>query len=96
MVVDIQKTGSVEEFYRFGVDIGGTFTDCVVISETSGAMWLDKVLTTKADPSDGFMECVERFWYATSGRSASLRFFAPIFIILFTSYALYVEHHSRP
>jgi hypothetical protein len=39
---------------------GGTFTDCVVISESSGEMWLDKVLTTKSDPSDGFMECVER------------------------------------
>jgi N-methylhydantoinase A len=60
MAVEIQRTGSVDEFYRFGVDIGGTFTDCVVISETSGEMWLDKVLTTKSDPSDGFMECVER------------------------------------
>jgi N-methylhydantoinase A/oxoprolinase/acetone carboxylase beta subunit len=60
MVSETRETDPVEEFYRCGVDIGGTFTDCVVISESSGEMWLDKVLTTKSDPSDGFMECVER------------------------------------
>ena len=31
---------------RFGVDIGGTFTDLVVIDEASGAIRVGKVLTT--------------------------------------------------
>src|SRR6266508_3469095 len=36
---------------RLGVDIGGTFTDLVVIDETSGAARVDKVLTTPKDPA---------------------------------------------
>jgi len=36
---------------RLGVDIGGTFTDLVVIDETSGAARVGKVLTTTKDPA---------------------------------------------
>src|SRR2546422_11306356 len=36
---------------RLGVDIGGTFTDLVVIDETSGAARVGKVLTTPKDPA---------------------------------------------
>ncbi|MBI2462557.1 MAG: hydantoinase/oxoprolinase family protein, partial [Candidatus Rokubacteria bacterium] len=36
---------------RIGVDIGGTFTDLVLIDERSGALAVDKVLTTPKDPS---------------------------------------------
>ena len=38
---------------RFGVDIGGTFTDLVVIDEESGAIRVGKVLTTAKDPAHG-------------------------------------------
>ena len=31
---------------RLGVDIGGTFTDLVVVDETTGAVRVGKVLTT--------------------------------------------------
>jgi N-methylhydantoinase A len=42
--------------YRVGVDIGGTFTDVVVFAEHSGALHVAKVLTTPADPSQGFLD----------------------------------------
>jgi N-methylhydantoinase A len=41
--------------YRLGIDIGGTFTDGVVIDEKTGEMSIEKVLTTPADPSEGFL-----------------------------------------
>ncbi len=40
--------------YRIGIDIGGTFTDFVLVREDSGAMRFAKALTTPRDPS----ECV--------------------------------------
>ena len=36
---------------RLGVDIGGTFTDLVVIDETTGAARVGKILTTPKDPA---------------------------------------------
>lgn len=38
---------------RLGCDIGGTFTDFVLFDEDSGAIWVNKCLTTPADPSEG-------------------------------------------
>ena len=37
--------------YRLGVDVGGTFTDLLLIDEASGHMFQDKVPTTSEDPS---------------------------------------------
>jgi N-methylhydantoinase A len=37
--------------YRAGVDIGGTFTDLLLLDEDSGDMVIGKVLTTPGDPS---------------------------------------------
>lgn len=45
---------------RFGIDVGGTFTDAVSVDEANGAVWIDKVPTTPADPSEGFLLCVQR------------------------------------
>src|SRR3989304_36510 len=39
--------------YRLGVDIGGTFTDLVIIDEASGAVRVGKLLTTPKDPAQG-------------------------------------------
>src|SRR5437867_7867522 len=36
---------------RLGVDIGGTFTDLVVIDETTGVTRVGKILTTPKDPA---------------------------------------------
>ncbi|MGB7406249.1 MAG: hydantoinase/oxoprolinase family protein, partial [Pacificimonas sp.] len=37
--------------YRLGVDVGGTFTDLLVIDEATGRTWRDKVPSTPSDPS---------------------------------------------
>jgi len=36
---------------RVGVDIGGTFTDLIIVNETTGAFAVGKTLTTPSDPS---------------------------------------------
>ena len=45
--------------YVVGVDVGGTFTDGVVLDVESGRFWRIKVLTTVEDPSVGVVECVK-------------------------------------
>ena len=45
---------------RIAVDIGGTFTDATLIDEESGNVSIAKVLTTPSDPSEGFMQAVDR------------------------------------
>ena len=40
---------------RLGVDVGGTFTDLLLVDQASGAMHIAKVPSTPADQSDGFM-----------------------------------------
>ncbi len=42
--------------YRLGFDIGGTFTDCVLVDDATGAMTLGKCLTTPDDPARGVKE----------------------------------------
>ena len=37
--------------YRVGVDIGGTFTDLIVVDSATGAFTVGKLLTTPDDPS---------------------------------------------
>lgn len=37
--------------YRVGVDIGGTFTDLILVDTTTGAFRINKTLTTPHDPS---------------------------------------------
>jgi N-methylhydantoinase A len=46
--------------FRIGVDIGGTFTDAMLVNEQTGETWLRKVPTTPSDPSVGFIDATER------------------------------------
>ncbi len=50
--------------YRAGIDIGGTFTDLVLIDDATGRQAVGKVLSTPEDPSeaveDGLVELLER------------------------------------
>jgi N-methylhydantoinase A len=46
--------------YKLGVDIGGTFTDIVLINEKFGEIHIDKVLTTPDDPSQAVITIVQR------------------------------------
>jgi len=45
---------------RLGVDIGGTFTDAVMMEESTGEIRLIKMSTTPQDPSIGFMNVIQR------------------------------------
>jgi N-methylhydantoinase A len=50
--------------YRLGCDIGGTFTDFVLVNDETGEFQINKCLTTPGDPSDaveqGIQELLER------------------------------------
>jgi N-methylhydantoinase A len=47
------------ENIRVGVDIGGTFTDCVLLGETGGRL-TTKALTTPDDPAQGVIDGLEQ------------------------------------
>ena len=41
-----------DQYYRLGCDIGGTFTDFVLLNDQTGELTINKCLTTPKDPSD--------------------------------------------
>jgi N-methylhydantoinase A len=45
-----------KDFYRLGCDIGGTFTDFVLVNDRTGRFHVYKCLTTPADPSEAVEE----------------------------------------
>ncbi len=46
--------------YRLGIDVGGTFTDLLLLDVRSGKTFLVKTPSTPQDPSRGIMEGIER------------------------------------
>jgi N-methylhydantoinase A len=46
--------------YRLGVDVGGTFTDLLLVNEKSGGTWSAKVPSTPADQSVGVLNGIAR------------------------------------
>lgn len=46
--------------YRLGVDVGGTFTDVLLVDETSGATWRAKTPSTPADQSVGVRNGIDK------------------------------------
>ena len=54
-----------------GCDIGGTFTDFILIDEATGQIEVDKVLTTPADPSDAVEEGLRNLEEVANGCVAS-------------------------
>ncbi len=57
--------------FMVGIDVGGTFTDGVVIS-SDGGIRLFKTPTTPANPSEGFLNCITK---AASSHGMSVRDF---------------------
>ncbi|HEY0940242.1 MAG TPA: hydantoinase/oxoprolinase family protein [Steroidobacter sp.] len=46
--------------YRLGVDVGGTFTDLLLVDDTKGDAWSAKVSSTPADQSIGVLNGIAR------------------------------------
>jgi N-methylhydantoinase A len=46
--------------YRLGVDVGGTFTDLLLVNEKTGSTWSAKVPSTPADQSVGVLNGITR------------------------------------
>jgi N-methylhydantoinase A len=55
-----QAPGRAVRRVRVGIDTGGTFTDVVVLDETTGAVFATKTPSTPANPADGFMAGVRQ------------------------------------
>ena len=49
----VSPAGSRPPSYRIGLDIGGTFTDFILVDGITGAVRLHKCLTTPHDPAEG-------------------------------------------
>ena len=58
--------------YRLGCDIGGTFTDFVLLDETTGQLRIAKCLTTPGDPSDAVEEGIHALERQVPGFVADL------------------------
>lgn len=48
------------QVYQLGVDVGGTFTDFVVLNTETGALLREKCLTTPDDPVQGILNGIRR------------------------------------
>jgi len=51
-VTDVPNGNKSAPNYRVGVDIGGTFTDLILVETATGAITVGKALTTPVDPSE--------------------------------------------
>lgn len=60
--------------YRIGVDIGGTFTDVVMVDEITGAIEVTKVSTVPADPSRGFLDGLDAAFAKTGVAPGAVAF----------------------
>ncbi len=59
--------------FRIGVDIGGTFTDVVMLDTGSGNLVNEKVLTTPEDPAEGVLDGVTRILDANSAAAEAVQ-----------------------
>jgi N-methylhydantoinase A/oxoprolinase/acetone carboxylase beta subunit len=53
--------------YRLGCDIGGTFTDFVLLNDETGEILINKCLTTPRDPSDAVEQGIRELGQRVSG-----------------------------
>jgi len=58
--------------YRLGCDIGGTFTDFVLVNDDTGEFTINKCLTTPGDPSDAVEEGVRQLLVRAPGFMSQL------------------------
>ena len=60
--------------YRLGVDVGGTFTDLMLVQDESGEQFRVKTPSTPADPSEGVLAGVERILAEASVEAGDLAY----------------------
>ena len=58
--------------YRLGVDVGGTFTDVLLINEETGDTWREKVQSTPLDSSLGVLQGIDRVCATANIRPTSI------------------------
>ena len=58
-----------EPAYRLGVDVGGTFTDILLLEDDTGSTWRHKVPSTPDDPSLAVKSGIEQILASVSGNS---------------------------
>jgi len=56
-----------QKVYRLGCDIGGTFTDFVLLNDHTGKVKINKCLTTPSDPSDAVEQGMRELEHQASG-----------------------------
>ncbi|MGE0119897.1 MAG: hydantoinase/oxoprolinase family protein [Dongiaceae bacterium] len=59
---------------RVGIDVGGTFTDVVLLDDESGQMWTTKVLTTPRDRVVGTIEGFHKILQLSGCRGSDIGF----------------------
>ena len=59
--------------YRIGNDIGGTFTDTVILNDETGKILLGKVLTTPENPAKGTIESISTTLMKQNGRMQDVK-----------------------
>ncbi|RZF23702.1 hydantoinase/oxoprolinase family protein [Paraburkholderia sp. UYCP14C] len=59
---------------RIGIDVGGTFTDVVMVDDSTGKVWSTKVPTTPQDRVIGTIEGFRRILEISRSRSADVSF----------------------
>jgi N-methylhydantoinase A len=60
--------------YRLGVDVGGTFTDAVLICEESGEIQIAKVSSTPKNPEIGFLAAVQQILGKAGVKSSAISY----------------------
>src|SRR5438067_4478139 len=59
--------------YRLGVDVGGTFTDLLLVHDESGSLHRVKTPSTPADPSEGVLTGIKRIAESAGTEIADIR-----------------------
>lgn len=63
--MNAQSPASSASRYKLGIDIGGTFTDLVLLDEAGGEVTFAKTLTTYPDPTEGILNGVQEILQKT-------------------------------
>ena len=61
--------------YALALDVGGTFTDVMLMHRESGQLWTTKTPSTPADPAQGFFQGCKKScssWGGASGNASRL------------------------